>query len=40
MFDIYNAFTQQITNMVTKNKDVFSIPEKTLLVSKILEINS
>ena len=40
MFDVYNAFTKQITNMVTKSKDVFSIPEKTLLVSKILEINS
>lgn len=40
MYDIYNAFTQQITNMVSKNKDVFSIPEKTLLVSRILKINS
>jgi len=40
MYDVYNAFTQQITNMVTKSRDVFSIPEKTLLVSKILGINS
>lgn len=38
MYDIYNAFTQQITNMVTKSKDVFSIPEKTLLVGKILGV--
>ena len=38
MYDVYNAFTQQITNMVIKGRDVFSIPEKTLLVGKILKV--
>jgi len=40
MYDVYNAMTQQITNMVTKGRDVFSIPEKTLLAGKILGIQS
>lgn len=36
MFDVYNAFTQQITN--DWNKDCFTRFEKTLLVGRILGI--
>lgn len=37
MFDVYNAFTQQITNARDKSKDIINIFEKTLLLRQILQ---
>ena len=37
MFDVYNAFTQQITNSLTKGKDIINTFEKTILLRQILE---
>lgn len=37
MFDVYNAFTQQITDSRDKGKDIFNCGEKTLLLRSILE---
>ena len=37
-FQIYNAFTQQLTNERDKGK-VLTLPEKTILVSNILSLN-
>lgn len=36
MFDVYNAFTQQITNARDKGKDLINMFEKTLLLRQIL----
>jgi hypothetical protein len=36
MFDVYNAFTQQITNSRDKGKDLINMFEKTLLLRDIL----
>lgn len=36
MFDIYNAFTQQITNARDKGKDLINLFEKTILLRSIL----
>ena len=37
MFDIYNAFTQQITDLRDKGKDIINLFEKTCLLRQILE---
>lgn len=37
MFDVYNAFTQQITNATNKGKDLINVFERTLLLRQILE---
>ena len=37
MFDVYGAFTQQITDMRDKGKDIINCFEKTLLLRQILE---
>lgn len=37
MFDVYNAFTQQITNARDKGKDLINIFEKTILLRRILD---
>lgn len=37
MFDVYNAFTQQITNARDKGKDLLNVCEKTLVLRQILE---
>lgn len=37
MFDVYNAFTQQITNATDKGKDLINVFERTLLLRQILE---
>lgn len=37
MFDVYNAFTQQITNNITKSKDIINSFEKTILLRQILQ---
>lgn len=37
MFDVYNAFTQQITNSLDKGKDIINTFEKTILLRQILE---
>ena len=37
MFDVYNAFTQQITDARDKGKDLINLFEKTILLRQILE---
>lgn len=37
MFDVYNAFTKQITNSLDKGKDIINTFEKTILLRQILE---
>lgn len=37
LFDVYNAFTKQITNSLDKGKDIINTAEKTLLLRQILE---
>lgn len=37
MFDVYNAFTQQITNGIEKGKDLINSFEKTILLRQILQ---
>lgn len=37
MFDVYNAFTQQITNGIEKTKDLINSFEKTILLRQILQ---
>lgn len=37
MFDVYGAFTQQITNARDKGKDLVNLCERTLLLRQILE---
>lgn len=37
MFDVYNAFTQQITNSRDKGKDIIYTFEKTILLRQIME---
>lgn len=36
LFDIYNAFTQQITNSRDRGKDIINLFEKTILLRQIL----
>jgi hypothetical protein len=36
MFDVYNAFTKQITNGVERGRDIINSFEKTLLLRQIL----
>ena len=37
MFDVYNAFTQQVTDLRDKGKDLINLTEKTILLRQILE---
>ena len=37
MFDVYGAFTQQITDSRNKGKDLINCFEKTILIRQILE---
>lgn len=37
MFDVYNAFTKQITTSLEKGKDIINTFEKTILLRQILE---
>lgn len=37
MYDVYNAFTQQVTDLRDKGKDLINLCEKTILLRQILE---